>query len=338
MASVTKAALPVLAALAAGCTDLRSLDHDRPIIPFDLGRWTAVGHTATLERADEEMVFRSSIPMGAEACRAALPDQEAICADVDRDDLADGWERMALDRWQPVVRLHGSEPMLGDLHGRAAAAGRVFLVDGPRRHVRLLIALLYERDYGRCSFTGHRGDVERVALDLQERADGSLVLAGAYTAAHEYTALDGSRLRTTAEELSELEFVEDAAGRLRWRVYASSGKHATYASRAACAGHAGAVCAREDCPGANGDGRDLLFNIGWAGEPPPFCTGPIWSDRPFCGLGYGWTGMDRSPCAPPVKEKLLRDPFAGHTENAGPPDPPPVPQACPDVRADSLVR
>ena len=330
-------AVIVLALAAGGCTDLRLLDHDPPFIP-DIGRWRAMGHTATLQGSADGMVFTSSIPMRAGDCRATLPDQEATCADADGDGLADDWERIALDRWEPVVRLHSSEPMLADMYGRAVAAGRVFPVDGPERHVHLLMALLYHRDYGRCSFTGHRGDVERVALDLRERADGSLLLAGAYTAAHEYTALDGSRLRTTADELADLEFITSADGQLRWRVYASSGKHATYSSRAACAGHAGAVCAREDCPGGGEDGRDLLFSIAWAGEPPPFCEGPLWSDLPFCGIGSGFTGVDRSPCAPPVREKLLRDPFAGHTENLGPPDPPATPHPCTDQAVNNLFR
>jgi hypothetical protein len=274
--------------------------------------------------------------MQAETCRASLPDQEAICADLDGDGLADGWERIALDRWEPLVHLHSSEPMLGDLFGWAIAVGRIFPIAGG--HIRVLIALLYQRDYGRCSFTGHRGDVERVALDLLERPDGALELAGAYTAAHEYTSLDGSRLFTTADALSQLEFVDDADGQLRWRVHVSSGKHATYATAAACAGHTAAVCAREDCPPPGTGGRDLLLSIGWAGEPPPVCEGPLWTDRPFCGLSASWTGMDRSPCAPPIREKLLRDPFAGHTETPAPPPPAAGPHPCPDIGVDSLLR
>ncbi len=326
----------VLAVLAAGCSDLRGLDHDRPLLPFDLGRWKAPGQRASLEREEGHIRFRTTIPKRAETCRASLPDQEAICADVDGDGLADGWERTALDRWEPLVHLHSSEPMFGDLFGWAMAVGRVYPADGG--HIRLLITLLYQRDYGRCSLTGHRGDVERVALDLIERPDGALQLAGAYTAAHEYTALDGSRLLTTADELSQLEFVDDPDGQLRWRVQVSSGKHATYPTPAACAGHAAAVCAREDCPAPGPDGRDLLLSIGWAGEPPPACEGPLWTAHPFCGLGGGFSGMDRSPCAPPLQEKLLRDPFAAHTETPTPPTPAGGPHPCPDNRVDSTIR
>jgi hypothetical protein len=337
MATLLKAPALLLVAAAAGCTDLRLLDHDKPFFPATLGRWQPRGHRASLRREGEGVRFESSIPMRASVCRGSLPGEEKTCLDADGDGLADEWERALLDRWQPLLRLHRAEPMLGDARGRAVALGRVYPVDEPEGHVRALIALLYHRDYGRCSFTGHRGDVERVALDLVER-EGHLALAGAYTAAHEYTAFDGSRLRTTADELGELDFVRDeTSGEVRWRVHVSSGKHATYTSREACAGHAAAICAREDCPGPGEAGEDVLTDIGWAGEPPPACDGPQWSDRPFCGLAVGYDGMDSTPCAPPIKEKLLRDPFAGHREVHGPGGRPADPEGCPDRNVQAYL-
>jgi hypothetical protein len=327
-----EARLLALAVLLAGaaCTDLRLLDHDQPHF-LQTPRWSSDRHTARLQRVESRLRFSSTIPASAVACRQHLGADEA-CDDRDLDGLADQWERALLDRLQPTLRLHSDEPLLGDVNASAVALGRVVPAAEPPGRLRVFIALLYGRDYGRCSFTGHRGDVERVALDLAP-AGADFVVVGAYTAAHEYTAFDGSRLYRE-DELSALELEADvASGNLRWRIYASSGKHASYVSPATCRAHASALCTREDCPPAAG-GRDLLTGIRWAGEPR--CPAAPWGPAPFCGLRL-FDGMDSTGCAPPIREKLMRDPFAGHRELPPPPAPEGATAQCPTDNIDNLV-
>jgi hypothetical protein len=104
----------------------------------------------------------------------------------------------------------------------------------------------------------------------------------------------------------------------RWVIYASAGKHASYASEAACRGHSALVCKGEDCPSRSRTDRELLFpvfNVG-EGSGGPLATEAAslaWSGGSYCG--FRLSGIrERLPCAPPVAEKLRRDPFAGHRD------------------------
>jgi hypothetical protein len=182
----------------------------------------------------------------------------------------------------------------------------------------VFIMLGYSFDYGRCAQGGHRGDSERVALDLEitasmparpELADypgegWTISVTRFYTAAHEGTSTDASRISSPAEVEGDL----DITG-ARWRIYAGRAKHGSFPTRASCQTAADGICTMEDCQSYH----LLLFPIVNAGEPDmpsgialPFPGESIWSEAPFCG---GIASGDL-PCATTARRKLIDDPFA----------------------------
>ena len=141
-----------------------------------------------------------------------------------------------------------------------------------------------------------------------------------YTAAHEYTSFDVSSIYQ-GDDLAALEYsVDPVTTQPRWIVYASAGKHATYASRARCEGRSTLYCARESCSSADGS-YELLLPIVHVGEPGN--TGfiwwsdestdwwssydAVWGGNEFCG-GNPDSG-DRNACTRSIREKLTRNPF-----------------------------
>ena len=241
----------------------------------------------------------------------------APCADVDLDGLTDAWEDLALDLLRPLRRFDEDESLFGDPTAALGDVGRAAPV-GER--VRLFVMLGYSKDYGSCGgFTGHNGDSERVALDLQPdpaRGPGGVVVVGAYTAAHEGTVSDHGHVFTGAELGMLVYTVDPNTADPRWVVFPSADKHATYASIAICEGVSPLPCFDEDCnpdgvadPGAY-ERLPQLVNAGEEAAPRVteltvvgFPGDDAWATQDFCG-GLGGTG-----CSSPVRDKLLVDPF-----------------------------
>ena len=305
------------ASLLIGCTDLRALDLDESNrLTFEEEAYRledeVVGLRVTVNGTEWSTVSRLA-PKAAD-CVTQEPDP-APCEDDDKDGLVDRWETLLLDRMRPVIVLHRDEPLLIDRTADVVSFGRVMVAEDG--HVRVFITLAYSYDYGRCSVATHRGDVERVVLDMvfDDEDPRRVDVERVYTAGHEYTAFDGSEM-FSREEFSQLQFETDReTGEPRWIVYASAGKHATYVSSDRCRSHASAVCVRESCPASyNGEQRRLLLDMYNAGEPDlPLPAAEshsrisVWGDEPFCwDKSYG---TDTTRCAPPMKEKLVNDPF-----------------------------
>lgn len=268
-------------------------------------------HTRLTE--DGRLALECNLPPFVDACAEI---EGAPCEDVDEDGLADAWEDVALDRLRPLQRFDEAEPLFDDDTAVLADVGRV----APARdRFRLYVMLGYSEDYGSCGFTAHSGDSERVALDLEPWADGGpggVSVVGAYTAAHENTTTDHSRVFTGAD-LQELVFdLDDVTNEPRWVVFPSSAKHGTYASVPICEAISQVPCFDEDCgPDGVDDPAafDLLPMVVNAGEEAAprvtdladigFPGDDAWAEQDFCG-GQGGTG-----CSAPVREKLLVDPF-----------------------------
>lgn len=266
--------------------------------------------------ADMRLALACNLPVGVDDC-AALPVTGAPCEDVDLDGLVDAWEDAALTTMHPLRRFDEEESLLDDMTAVLADVGRVAPA-GER--VRMFVMLGYSLDYGSCGgFTGHNGDSERVALDLQrapELGPGGVEVVGAYTAAHENTDNDHGQVFVGAE-LAKLVFAPDPeTGDPRWVVFPSADKHATYASVAICEDVSPIPCLDEDCGPDDVDdpaAYDRVPEIVNAGEqaapritdlsPLGFPGEDAWADQDFCG-GLGGTG-----CSSPVREKLLVDPF-----------------------------
>jgi hypothetical protein len=316
----------ILAALAAAsvcaCTELDALTGSRPDLP-----WSPLAPRGPVSLAAGDLYdartsvvngalrLQTDLPRAAADCLARQP--AALCADRDGDGLADEWEDLALDRFRPFVRVDDGDPIHIDADGRVGSVGRVAPAEDqagePR--IRLFLVLGYSRDYGRCTFGGHFGDSERVALDLAPVGDepGAVELVGAYTAAHEGTGNDAGRV-FRRDDLATLEYDRDpVTGEARWVVYASRSKHATYATPGLCeANDSWLFCGDEDC--ASGRSIDppneLLMPVVNAGEPAAhlverFMDEPVWDEVRFCGgLGHGI-----APCASPLVEKMSIDPF-----------------------------
>lgn len=264
----------------------------------------------------QQLALVCNLPMTLAACRQ-LDALDVPCADVDRDGLTDAWEDLALDLLRPLRRLDEAESLVDDPAAVLADVGRVAPV-GER--VRLYVMLGYSKDYGSCGgITGHNGDSERVALDLQPdptHGPGGVVVVGAYTAAHEGTANDHGQL-FLGPDLAQLVFAADpVTADPRWVVFPSADKHATYASIPICEGISPIPCIDEDCGPDDVDdpaAYDRLPASANAGEEAAPRLGDLdslgfpgdhaWADQDFCG-GLGGTG-----CSSPVREKLLVDPF-----------------------------
>lgn len=302
-----------------GPHDASSPDAGSTIDPEDAGLIHGEGaievHFRTLLTDDGQLAFASNLPPNVEDCADLRVD--VACDDADDDGLTDAWEDAVLDRLRPMRRMDEDESLFDDSTAVIADVGRVVAVD---EHYRLFVMLGYSRDYGRCALTAHNGDSERVALNLArypEGGAGGVVVVGAYTAAHEGTSTDHSRV-FVGLGLSHLVFDADPTrgDEPRWVVYPSQDKHATYATIEICEGISPIPCLNEDCApdGVRTPSEfDLLPAVVNAGEEHApraddltvvgFPGESAWADRPFCG-GRGGTS-----CSSPVREKLLVDPF-----------------------------
>lgn len=260
------------------------------------------------------LAFGCNLPRMLAACAEI---EGAPCDDVDGDGLTDAWEDLALDRLRPLRRLDEGEMLLDDPAVILGDVGRVFAVAD---HIRVFMMLGYSLDYGSCGgISGHNGDSEHVALDLVDWPDGGaggVMVTAAYTAAHEGTATDASRLFGT-DELNLLVFDADPTyGEPRWIVFPSRNKHGTYASIDICENISMVPCLDEDC-GPDGVEDPAAFDVlpafVNAGEPESprvtaldelgFVGDDAWADQDFCG------GQERTGCTAPVHEKLTIDPF-----------------------------
>ncbi len=266
------------------------------------------------ELVDGALALRCNLPRALDAC---LELEGAPCDDDDGDGLTDAWEDLALDRLRPLRRLDEGESLVDDGSVILGDVGRVFAVGD---HIRVFVMLGYSSDYGSCGgFTGHNGDSERVALDLVDWPDGGpggVVVANAYTAAHEGTANDHSR-RFAADELDLLVFdLDPRVGEPRWVVFPSRNKHGSYASVEICESISVIPCVDEDCAPDGVDDLaafDRLPDAVNAGEPDAprvtaldelgFVGDDAWAEQDFCG------GLGGSSCSAPVRDKLTVDPF-----------------------------
>lgn len=310
--------LPWIALSMAACTSLDHFDAQSPELPFEreAPRWQVDGASISLGWRDtpagRRLRFATQLsphPGGCETC------------DLDRDGLADLWELALLDRLRPIVRFTAYEQLFIDPVARADSPGRVWMTGGGE--LRVAIVLRYSRDYGRCTFTEHHGDTERVAFALAPAPDepGAWDVRAVYTAAHEYSPTDSSAI-TSGSELEHLTFVTDrVTGDDRWVIVAAENKHASYTSPAACVAFSSSACFAEGCPtDLVVDEHALLLPVFNAGEPSVpesqwqlpgplganrWSTMDLWAARPFCGhedvLG--------AACAGSVRSKLEIDPF-----------------------------
>lgn len=271
--------------------------------------------TASMVAVGDSLGIRTSLPAWSADCAAAGAGWP--CDDLDLDGLTDAWEDQVLEGYRPAVHFDEAEPLIDDPSAVLVDVGRVAPAADGLGAIRVTIMIGYDKDYGRCGFSAHNGDSERVALDLELVGPGDADALGFYTAAHEGTITDSGHVFTGAE-LAELVFETDPfTSEPRWVVFSSDGKHATYGTIDRCENAQWAPCVEEDC-GADGQDPFLytrlpeVFNAGE--EAAPFLTdlGPIgfpgedaWADQEFCGgLGGGLFG-----CASAVREKLLVDPF-----------------------------
>ncbi len=259
------------------------------------------------------LVLRTNLPVLKAACDRVAG---APCADLDQDGLTDAWEDLVLDRLRPIQRLDEDETLVGDATAVLGDVGRVALV-GSEIHVFIMLG--YSKDYGSCGFTAHDGDSERVALALtlvDGAGAGDARVTQAYTAAHEGTASDHSRLFSTAE-LADLVYDDDpSTTEPRWVVFPSSDKHGTYATIEICEGISVVPCFDEDCApdgvadpalydrlppyvNAGEDAHPTITDLGAIGFPGD----DAWAVQDFCG------GLGGTTCSDDVRNKLLNDPF-----------------------------
>ncbi len=263
------------------------------------------------------LALQSNLPWSMAEC-VALPELDVPCEDADADELVDAWEDVVLDRLRPLRRFDEEESAIGDASAVFGDVGRV--TPGPDAgSVRLYVMLGYSYDYGSCGFTSHNGDSERVALDLApwpEGGAGGVVMAQAYTAAHEGTVSDHGRVYAGAD-LGELVMgLDPETVEPRWVVFPSADKHATYASIDVCEGISVVPCFDEDC-GPDGVADPSMYDVlpvaGNAGEAEAprltelsdvgFPGDDAWAEQDFCG------GLGGSECSSSVREKLTVDPF-----------------------------
>jgi len=266
------------------------------------------------ELKEQRLGFVCNLPSALVDCEAV---EGASCEDVDQDGLTDAWEDLLLGAMRPLRRMDEAEQMIGDPSAVTGDVGRVVMV-GDR--FRVFVMLGYHYDYGSCGgFTSHNGDSERVALDLAADpagGPGGVVVAGAYTAAHENTANDHGMVFAGAA-LDMLVFTPDPqTSRPRWVVYPSADKHATYATIEICEDISAIPCLDEDCAPDDVDDPalfDVLSPFVNAGEEAAPRVGDLaevgfpgeeaWVEQDFCG-GLGGTG-----CSSSVRYKLTVDPF-----------------------------
>lgn len=314
-----------------GCTDLTVLDQADPQLPLPTSehahRWSDSQYSGQTELVAERMRLQTTIPAATSACHIELGAEAPACIDADADGLSDIWERIALHRLRPFVRMHPSEPLFRDYHGRVMASGRVTPIGNSR--IRVFLPIVFSYDYGRCSATQHRGDPERIALDLLVLDAYTIEVAGVYTASHEGTPVDGSTM-TVADELSGLEYANDSITNMpRWVVYSSIGKHAMYPSANACASQGTLICVNDDCAEPGDSRNDLLPDVYNVGEPDslhfefegcneeaphsPTRKAPartdIWGTDNYCGGIPNDQESYSASCSGPIRTKLTNDPF-----------------------------
>ncbi|MBS1119030.1 MAG: hypothetical protein H6Q90_1258 [Deltaproteobacteria bacterium] len=278
-------------------------------------RFVLAAHT---DLSEGMLALRTNLPLRPADC-LALPDEGTPCADADADDLVDAWEDVFLDRFRPVLRFDEAEDLFDDPSSVMAIVGRVApAMTG--QHLRAFLTLGYSKDYGNCGLSSHNGDSERIAFDLEPLPGGGagdVRAVQVYTAAHENTPNDHSRVFSGAD-LALLEYAQDAAtGEPRWRVYSSENKHATYATNAICDGVSVIPCFKESCspdgvPEASAFEKvPVVWNAGEQALPRLTDLAPVgfpgddaWLDQSFCG------GLSRSAtCAGSMRSKLVDDPF-----------------------------
>lgn len=169
----------------------------------------------------------------------------------------------------------------------------------------------------RADGTPRRERAGRPPLSLQ---DGSAWVTEAYTAAHEGELTDQSTL-DDLDDLDQLEITADpATGEPRWLVYASEGKHATFASAEHCEEASIIHCLEEDCApdrvsdkarysilGAHAlntgeESHPLADDLAEFGMPGEH----IWLDQTFCG---GLGRANAADCSSGLLEKMRSDPM-----------------------------
>ena len=325
-------ALLIILPLICGCTDLSVLDQKDPIAPLPLSslaqRWNDAELTGTTSLSSGYLQLEATVPALVLDCEAERAPGDPACRDADQDGLSDMWERIALHRLRPFVRMHPEEPLFSDYYGRVVAGGRVTQTSDS--HIRVFVPIVFSNDYGRCGATEHRGDPERIALDLIRLDTHTVEVVGAFTASHEGTSLDGSSL-VGEPDVTQLEYATDEQTNMpRWVVYSSIGKHAMYPSAGACAAKGSLVCINDDCA-SDGDTRNELlpdvYNVGEPDSPdflfegsaspsvvreatPPLRRDQVWGDHDYCGdIPESAIDAYSGSCAGPMRVKLIRDPF-----------------------------
>ena len=261
------------------------------------------------------LILRVNLPIDTKAC-AALGGGRP-CDDLDADGITDAWENAALDRLRPIRRFDEDESLIGDA---TAVLGDVGRVAPAGSFVEIFIMLGYSKDYGSCGgFTSHNGDSERVALELERigRAGaGDVRVKQAYTAAHEGTASDHSRVFSGADLALLTVGTDPATGEPRWVVFPSADKHGTYGSAQICEDISIIPCFDEDCGpdgvadpatydrlppfvNAGEDSMPLVTDLAVIGFPGD----DAWATQDFCG------GLGGSGCSDDVRNKLIPSPF-----------------------------
>lgn len=251
----------------------------------------------------------------------------ASCVDSDGDGLSDAWEDAILERLRPKLVLHPEEPNLVEDDGAMGLIGRVFRPAGaPANIVRVIIVVGFAFDDGvsvlGLGVTGHDGDSERVALELDLQNGGRrAVLHRAFFSAHENMPSDHSSLYAPADLPGALSWATDADGQPRWLVWPSKSKHAEFANAAACADSSlwGTTLFQEQCPDDVASGVVVtppMVNAGEHDRPRVADLGVVgfpgesaWDGSSFCG---GLRTRDRSRhffCGGAVAKKLSDDPF-----------------------------
>ena len=278
--------------------------------------------TANTElNAQNGLVLRTNLPAKTQDC-LAVPAAQVPCADEDQDGLADAWETLVLERFHPIRRLDEDEQAFGADPGAIFGdVGRVAFAPGtPLFRAHVMIMLGYSIDYGSCGgFTGHNGDSERVALNLEQISGtlGDVQMVQAFTTGHEGTSNDQSTLIAPQDFNTFIYATTFDNGQPRWVVFPSADKHATYATVSQCEGVSFIPCVDEDC-GPDGVANPALFDklplVINAGEDAHHLVDDLsvvgfpgddaWLDQDFCG------GLDRSNgCSSAARTKLLNDPF-----------------------------
>lgn len=339
--------IPLLASplLQSGCFGIFDFDDLSASLPYILEarRFDVLDFdSGTAIDASGRLTFYSEFPTDLSSCQSELGEAGGRCTDDDHDGLVDDWELLLLAKLRPIVRMHPTEPLLGDYASSVYLVGRVTPMDGALNKFFVPMVLAYSKDYGSCTVGEHFGDSERVVLRVErdERDPFLFVVTGAYTAAHEGTVTDGSE-RFVDSGLSGLTLADDPVSQMpRWLVFSSRSKHATYATKRLCDAHASGPCVAEACPPDDPDRSvDLLFDVVNAGEPSTAENGDLWSrasrtlahdgwryadfENAYVNLNglfdeYAWRSQgycgghllgSRKGCASALEEKLTQNPF-----------------------------